>query len=276
MRIEIEVEGFPQPDINVTNNGKDISGESNVKITTKSVGKGSIKVTVEISDIKLSQAGNYSIRATNDLSQTSEYWNCTVKSKPIIVKHFEEEYIHGEKETVQMSVRVDAFPEPKLIWYHDQTEIKTSEKKYKVESDGNTYTLKITGATRVDAGKYTAKAVNEHGSATSETQLLMKCTPELTKKLQNITVKEGETNVELAVGIDAYPVPSIKWFIDGIEIDEKRNEFLKTTEGNIHKLVLKEVAVNMQGNYCCKIMNDYGQIEDNCSVTVNCEYICDN
>ncbi|KRF85677.1 uncharacterized protein Dvir_GJ19688, isoform B [Drosophila virilis] len=271
VRMEIDVEGSPQPSISITKNGKDVSDESNIKISSTSIGKGSTKVLIEISDVKLSQSGHYSIKATNDLSQTSEYWNCTVKSKPIFVKCLESEYIHGEKETVNMSVRVDAFPEPKLTWYHDNTEIKLTDTKYKIDCDGNTYTLKITGATRVDAGKYSVKAVNEHGSATSETQLLMKCTPELTKKLHNITVQEGESNVELVVGIDAYPRPHIKWFIDGIEIDENRKDCHQSIDGNNYKLVLNDVSVNSQGNYCCKIMNDYGILEDSCSVTVNCK-----
>ncbi|XP_030557678.1 obscurin isoform X1 [Drosophila novamexicana] len=271
VRMEIDVEGSPQPSFSITKNGKDVSDESNIKISSTSIGKGSTKVFIEISDVKLSQSGHYSIKATNDLSQTSEYWNCTVKSKPIFVKCLESEYIHGEKETVNMSVRVDAFPEPKLTWYHDNTEIKLTDTKYKMDCDGNTYTLKITGATRVDAGKYSVKAVNEHGSATSETQLLMKCTPELTKKLHNITVQEGESNVELVVGIDAYPRPHTKWFIDGIEIDENRNDCHQSIDGNNYKLVLNDVSVNSQGNYCCKIMNDYGILEDSCSVTVNCK-----
>ncbi|XP_034109415.1 obscurin isoform X3 [Drosophila albomicans] len=271
VKVEVEIEGFPTPEVSVTNNGKEVSGEKNVKITSSTIAKSVEKVVIEISDIKLSQSGNYSIKATNTISQTAEYWNCTVKSKPVIVKHFESEYIHGEKENVQMSVRVDAFPEAKLTWYHDSKEIKVSDKKYKIDCDGNTYTLKITGATRVDAGEYSVKATNEHGSATSSTQLLMKCAPEFTRKLQNITVKEGDTNVELVVGIDAYPVPHIKWFIDGIEISEKRNEFRQVQDGNDFKLILTDVATNMQGNYCCKIMNDYGKLEDTCTVTVNCK-----
>jgi len=90
--MEIEVEGFPQPTVQVTNNGKDVTAESNVKISSSSIGKSLEKVVVEVKEIKLSQAGNYSIKATNDLSQTSEYWSCTVKSKPVVVKHFESEY----------------------------------------------------------------------------------------------------------------------------------------------------------------------------------------
>lgn len=273
VRIEVEVDGNPTPILNLTNNGKDITEEKNIKLGTTVVGKTSQKVSIEIVDIKLSQAGNYSLRATNDLSQTSEYWTCTVHSKPVFVKSLEEEYIHGEKETVLMTCRIDAYPESKLTWYHDETVINLKDStKYSVSCDGNAYTLKMTGVTRVDAGAYSVKAENEHGSATSKTKLLIKCTPEITKSLKNITVTEGDTEVTLNVGIDAYPKPHVKWFIDGIEIEEKRNEYRRQEDGNDYKLILKEVTTALQGSYSCVIMNDYGKLQNECKVTVNCKY----
>lgn len=269
--IETEVEGFPKPDITLTVNGRDVSVDENVEIITKTIGKGTEEVKIIISNIQLNYSGNYTLRATNEISQNSEFWECTVHSKPIIVKHLESEYIHGEDETVNMTVRVNAYPKPVLTWFQDTNEIKITDKKFSVSNDGNAYTLKMSNVTRVDAGKYTVKATNEHGSDTSETKLLIKCAPELTKKLSNITVTEGDVNVELAVGVNAYPRPSIKWYIDGIEIDEKRNEFRRTEDGDQFKLVLKEVTPAVQGLYSCKLMSDYGKCESECTVTVNCK-----
>ncbi|XP_011291978.1 obscurin isoform X5 [Musca domestica] len=271
VRVEVEVEGYPKPILNLTNNGKDITTEKNVKISSTTVGKSTEKVTIEIEKIKLSQAGNFSLRATNDLSQTSEYWNCTVHSKPVFVKSLEEEYVHGEKETVLMSCRIDAYPEAKLTWYQEGKQITIDNTKYSVIQDGNSYTLKITGVTRVDAGEYSVKAENEHGSTTSKTNLLIKCTPEITKNLKNIIVTEGDTDVTLNVAVDAYPKPGIKWYIDGIEIDEKRNEFRRQEEGNDYKLIMKQVTTALQGTYSVVIMNDYGKLQNECIVTVNCK-----
>ncbi|XP_053962910.1 obscurin isoform X2 [Anastrepha ludens] len=272
IQVEMEVEGYPKPIINITNNGRDIINDKNVKVSSSSIGKSTEKIVLEISNIELSQSGNYSIRATNDLSQSSEYWQCIVKSKPIIVKHLEEEYVYGEKETVIMSVKIDAFPEAKVRWYQDGNEINvTNSKKYSTSVDGNEYVLKIKEVSRVDSAIYTVKAENEHGSASSETKLLIKCTPEITKKLTNITVTEGDCNVELEVRVNAYPEPKITWYIDGIEIDEKRKDFRRIEENNTYKLVLKEVNTSMHGTYCCKIMNDYGRLENECQVTVNCK-----
>ncbi|XP_069964240.1 obscurin isoform X3 [Bactrocera oleae] len=272
VRIEMEVEGFPKPLINITNNGRDISHEKNIKISSNFIGKSTETYVLEISNIKLSQSGSYSIRATNDLSQSSEFWNCIVNSKPIIVKYLEEEYVYGEKETVIMSVKIDAFPGAKVRWYQDGNEIDVSNnKKYTTVADGNEYTLKIKDVSRVDCAIYTVKAENDYGSASSETKLLIKCAPDLTKKLSNITITEGDCNVELEVRLNAYPEPKIKWYIDGIEIDEKRKDFRRIEENNSYKLVLKEVNTSMHGTYCCKIMNDYGNLENECIVTVNCK-----
>ncbi|XP_073813115.1 obscurin isoform X2 [Musca autumnalis] len=271
VRVEVEVEGYPKPILNLTNNGKDITTEKNVKISSTIIGKSTEKVTIEIEKIKLSQSGNFSLRATNDLSQTSEYWNCTVHSKPVFVKSLEEEYVHGEKETVLMSCRIDAYPEAKLTWYQEGKQITIDNKKYSVIQDGNSYTLKITGVTRVDAGSYSVKAENEHGSNTSNTNLLIKCTPEITQSLRNIIVTEGDTDVTLNVAVDAYPKPGIKWYIDGIEIDEKRNEFRRQEDGNDYKLIMKQVTTALQGTYSVVIMNDYGKLQNECIVTVNCK-----
>ncbi|XP_017473444.1 PREDICTED: muscle M-line assembly protein unc-89-like [Rhagoletis zephyria] len=272
IKLEIEIDAFPKPLINLTNNGRDITNDANVKLSTSSIGKCTENIVLEVSNIELHQSGNYSIRATNDISQSSEYWQCIVKSKPIIIKHLEEEYVNGEKETVIMSVKVDAFPEAKVRWFQDGNEINlVNNVKYSSSVEGNEHVLKIKEVTRVDSAKYEVIAENEHGCASSETKLLIKCTPELTKKLSNIIVTEGDCNVDLEVRVHAYPPPKIQWYIDGIEIDEKRKEFRRVEENNVYKLVLKEVNTSMQGTYCCKIMNDYGKLENECIVTVNCK-----
>lgn len=64
--------------------------------------------------------------------------------------------------------------------------------------------------------------------------------------------------------------PAIKWFLDGMEISEKRTEFKQFDDGETYKLSLTNVTTDMHGKYSCVIKNDYGKIEDECQVTVNC------
>lgn len=270
VEMEVEVEGCPKPDIKLYNNGKDITNESYVKITSTSIGKSKEKIKITISKISLTNSGSFSITATNELNQTSEFWECEVRSGPVIVKHLEEEYVHGEHEDVIMSVRIDAFPAPTVKWYQDKTELSTKIQKYTMSVDTNCYTLKIHDTTRIDAEKYSMEAKNEYGSVKDQTNLRIKCPPVFRKKLQNIIVKEGDTNIEMNVDVDCYPRPGIRWFIDGIEIDEKRKEFRRVEEGDEFKLIIKEATVALQANYTCKLLNAYGSLESDCEVTVHC------
>lgn len=65
--------------------------------------------------------------------------------------------------------------------------------------------------------------------------------------------------------------PAVKWFLDGMEISEKRTEFRQSDDGETYKLLLTNVTTEMHGKYSCVIKNDYGKIEDECTVTVNCK-----
>lgn len=42
-------------------------------------------------------------------------------------------------------------------------------------------------------------------------------------------------------------------------------------DGESYKLIFGEVTTDMHGKYKCIIKNDYGKIEDECNVTVNCK-----
>lgn len=63
----------------------------------------------------------------------------------------------------------------------------------------------------------------------------------------------------------------MQWFLDGLEISEKRTEFKQVDDGETYKLIFGEVTTDMHGKYKCIIKNDYGKIEDECNVTVNCK-----
>lgn len=64
--------------------------------------------------------------------------------------------------------------------------------------------------------------------------------------------------------------PGIQWFIDSEIISEKRTEYKQSDDGETYKLLMTNVTTEMHGKYKCVIKNDYGKIEDECQVTVNC------
>lgn len=64
--------------------------------------------------------------------------------------------------------------------------------------------------------------------------------------------------------------PGIQWFIDSEIISEKRTGYKQSDDGETYKLLMTDVTTEMHGKYRCVIKNDYGKIEDECQVTVNC------
>lgn len=203
--MNIEVTGNPAPTIKVFINGKEVVESERIKFTRSEEVNSTITHTVTISKTELKDAGAYSIIASNDMNQTSEFWNLVVNSEPKIVKKLEKEYVHGEKEDIIMSIRVDSFPLPKVKWFKDGKEINEKDSRVKLSTDGNAFILTISGAVRSDAGNYSVEFQNEHGTIKDETKVHVKCSPDLRTKLKNITVNEGETNVELVTSIQGYP-----------------------------------------------------------------------
>lgn len=64
---------------------------------------------------------------------------------------------------------------------------------------------------------------------------------------------------------------SIQWYLNGVEITEKRTEFIRSEDESSYKLIIKEARTELDGKYSCVIKNDYGKIEDQCNVDVNCK-----
>lgn len=205
LQIDIHVTGNPDPSVKILNNGKELTQTDRVKIVRSEKHNSRITHSVQISSAELTDAGSYSVIASNELSQTSEFWGVTVNSGPKLVKRLEKEYVHGEREEIIMSVRCDAFPAAKVRWLKDGKELSESDTRLRRSTDGNAFILTISGAVRTDAGFYSVELENDYGKVTSDTSVRIKCSPDFKSKLQNITVTEGDTNVELAVQIQGYP-----------------------------------------------------------------------
>lgn len=205
IQIDIEVTGNPDPAVKILNNGKEIVQNDRIKIVKSEKINSRITHTVNISSAELTDAGSYSVIASNEMSQTSEFWSVTVNSGPKVVKKLEREYVHGEKEEIIMSVRCDSFPPAKVKWFKEGKEISDKDSRIRIGTDGNAYILTISGAIRTDASSYSVEFENEHGKIKDETNVQIKCSPDFKTKLKSITVNEGDTDVELAVNIQGYP-----------------------------------------------------------------------
>ncbi|XP_035730757.1 obscurin-like isoform X6 [Vespa mandarinia] len=254
LTMTVQVEGTPTPEIKWYKDGQLIQESERIKIEKE----GSDIYKIVIKNVRIEDAGSYSIVARNEINQTTEIWNLTVKSPPKIRKKLGSIPVIDEGDTLTLLIEVDADPEATVKWYKDE-QIVVEDERIKIVREGNNYMLKITGTVGTDAAVYKTEVTNAHGTILDQTRVQVSGVPRFKTKLIDVSVNEGDANVELAVEVDGYPKPSVQWFIDDVEITEKRTEYTRVEEGDRYKLVMKDVKAEMTGSYTCKVENEYGE-----------------
>ncbi|CAH1967604.1 unnamed protein product [Acanthoscelides obtectus] len=264
LKQEIEIEGIPEPKVQFWKDGKVIKETENIKIE-----KSGNKHALVFKKVSLNDKGSYSVIATNEISQVTEMWNMDVFSKPKVIQKMGEEKRVSQGEDVELKVRFEAEPKPEVKWYKGDEEI-TSTDHFRVKEDGDCYILRISGAVTTDAAKYKCKAVNIHGSVEDECTVWVKKPPKIIKPLENMTVTEHDKNVTFDVKLEAFPKPTVKWYLDEVEITETRSEFTRLESDDGVKLIIKEVSSELSGQYTCRLSNECGNAETSAKLTVNC------
>ncbi|KAG5881050.1 hypothetical protein JTB14_033964 [Gonioctena quinquepunctata] len=264
LKMDVEVEGIPKPQIQFYKDGKVIKQSEHIKIVESGE-----KHSLVIEKTNLKDTGSYSVVATNELAQVSQFWNLDVYSKPKITKKLGADKQVSQGENVELKTKFESEPKAEVKWFRDEEEIKSNE-HYTIKESGDTYILKITGAVTTDAAKFKCRAVNIHGSVDDEVTINVKKAPKIITGLHDMTVTEHDKNVSLDVKLEAFPKPTVKWYLDEMEIQETRTEFTRIESDNGVSLIIKEVASELSGQYTCKLSNECGTAETSAKLTVNC------
>ncbi|KAG6445947.1 hypothetical protein O3G_MSEX004176 [Manduca sexta] len=258
--VTVEVEGTPSPDVTFYKDGVEIKSSERILIVKES--EEIYKITIK--DAKLTDSGSYSVVAKNEVNQCSDFWQWHVTTPPKVIKKMGESKVCEQKETVTFNIETESEPAPTVKWFKNKTEL-TESSTIKISSSGSAHSLVITSAARADAGEYSCEVRNVHGSASDSCVLHVRSAPTFTQRLQDQLASAGDTHVEFSVAVDAYPEPSVKWYLGDVEITEKKSVFTRVDSGNSHKLILKEVSAEYSGQYSCKVSNELG--EDSCQAT---------
>ena len=82
----------------------------------KFVKESNSKFSLVIQKAALSDTGSYSVVATNDISQSSEFFKAEIHTPPKFLKNMEKNVEVGEGGKIVFSVKVAADPPPKVKW----------------------------------------------------------------------------------------------------------------------------------------------------------------
>ncbi|XP_068917953.1 obscurin isoform X7 [Tenebrio molitor] len=264
LRVPVELEGNPKPTVIFYKDGKEIKKDERVKVVEEGD-----KIVLVIEKTTLKDTASYSVVATNELAQISQFFNINVHTKPKILEKLGKDKIVSQGEKVELKIKIESEPEAEVKWFKDDAQI-TSSDHYVIKKDGDSYILRITGSVTTDAGRYKVKAVNIHGSVEDDLWIDVKKAPKITKGLQDMTVTEHDTNVTFDVKLESFPKPTVKWYLDEMEITETKTEFTRIESDDGAKLVIKEVTSELSGKYTCKLSNECGNAETSAKLTVNC------
>lgn len=86
-----------------------------------------------------------------------------------------------------------------------------SDARKKITSDHDTHSLTINAINREDAGEYSCKLLNVHGTNTDHGRLYVKTAPQFAKGMGHVMAQEGDTNVGFTVEIDSFPKGKVRW-----------------------------------------------------------------
>ncbi|XP_053676585.1 obscurin [Anopheles nili] len=264
-KMSIEVNAVPAATVRFFRNGKEIREDDRIKFLTAES-----YYIIKFNHTELEDAGNYSIIATNEISQASEFWEFTINSPPRTTLHLEDQTVVNEKEDIELVVKADSNPAPIVRWYKDGKEVVADGKRILIIAEDGRFVLKIHAANRDDTALYTADIINDFGTVTEKSQVCVTTKAKVREQLTTVTCKEGDSNVMLEVKADGYPRPKVQWYIDDVEITESRNEFKFQEDGLYYQLILKEAKAELQGTYKAKFTNDLGSDETSAKTTVQC------
>ncbi|CAJ0570275.1 unnamed protein product, partial [Mesorhabditis spiculigera] len=257
------VEGFPEPSVEWTLNGKPVSQFPNIKTTSDGN-----KHNIEIAEIPTDQSGELSCSATNSAGHKKQSCQLQVKltgDAPTFGQQLEERLV-VEGELVLMGCRVnDVKPKPKITWYRDGKEIPQGDSHFKlIENPDGTHQLRIVEAKLEDKGRITVKAENTFGA--SETSASLGVTkkrpmakPAFQSDIPPTTVMEGES-LRVNVLITGDPTPFVKWYINGQMVCETPDTELSSANG-VYTMVIHGCTTDMTGKIKCVAYNKAGEVQ---------------
>ncbi|KAK7071976.1 Leucine-rich repeats and immunoglobulin-like domain protein, partial [Halocaridina rubra] len=115
-----------------------------------------------------------------------------------------------------------------------------------------------------DQGKYTCKATNEAGTATTNASITVRQTPEFAKPLQDRVARLGDNAVLECQGT-GQPSPKLSWIKNGVTLEEGGRYVL--VQDSQYLLIL-ETQMDDAGTYVCELTNILGTVRGHVNLSI--------
>jgi len=251
----------PRPTIQWFKNGQEITKDPRVKCYADPNGNDCLT----INSASRGMAGEYEIKATNEMGTASCKCNLKVNTKPSC-DDMDDPVEAFETDDFTFSVECDGNPKPSAKWTKDGKGIDCSAKdsRFQVTEAQGCYKLKISKVEMDDAGSYGVEFVNRAGEKKMSSELkvhsmdelrIPKCMSDLKDKKAN---KGAKTFYNIKIRGD--PLPVVKWYLNGNEIVD--SDTVKTSckeDEFMYRLDIFDVQSNTAGEIKVVAKNENGE-----------------
>ncbi|XP_045336328.1 titin isoform X4 [Leopardus geoffroyi] len=180
-----------------------------------------------------------------------------------------------EGSTATFEAHISGFPVPEVSWFRDGQAISTSTLPgVQISFSDGRARLTIPAVTKANSGRYSLRATNGSGQATSTAELLVTAEtapPNFVQRLQSMTVRQG-SQVRLQVRVTGIPTPVVKFYRDGAEIQSSL-DFQISQEGDLYSLLIAEAYPEDSGTYSVNATNSVGRATSTAELLVQGEEV---
>ncbi|KAL4084740.1 hypothetical protein QTP88_027657 [Uroleucon formosanum] len=278
---EAIIHAVPKPKIVWTINGKDLSEREFVNLTSEELEENITKFKIVIGDVNPEEEGEYVVKAWNKVGETTAVANLKLHTEtPSFVKLMEDLTIQ-EYEEVQLTVRVNGIPKPKITWFKNG-EVVIPDLRISIHTNEEGQiksTLTIDHFSGLDIANFSVKAVNMIGEAETSSNLTMaEIMPSFVKPFERITEGVEGSPVEIQTQLIGSPRPHVTWYKDGEELknvegnntdDEQQHITLEANPNGTIMMKIDKVEQGDCGAYKVIATNDFGTSATNTALVVN-------
>uniref|UniRef100_A0A6I8P183 Ig-like domain-containing protein n=1 Tax=Ornithorhynchus anatinus TaxID=9258 RepID=A0A6I8P183_ORNAN len=178
-----------------------------------------------------------------------------------------------EGSAATFEAHISGFPVPEVSWFRDgQVLSAASLPGMQISFSDGRARLTIAAVTKGNSGRYSLRATNGSGQATSTAELLVTAEtapPNFLQRLQSMTVRQG-SQVRLDVRVTGIPTPVVKFYWDGAEI-QSSPDFQISQEGDLYSLLIAEAYPEDSGTYSVNATNSVGRATSTAELLVQGE-----
>ncbi|NXA48856.1 TITIN protein, partial [Nothocercus julius] len=218
--------------------------------------------TLEIPRPQVVDCGEYSCKASNQYGSVSSTAVLTVTEPPSFVKKVDPSYLLTPGDSARLQCKVKGSPEIQVTWFKNNKEIRESN-THRMSFVNFVAVLDISEMKVDDSGSYSCEAVNEVGSDSCTTEVVVKEPPSFIRTLEPAEIVKG-TNPILQCEVAGTGPFEISWFKDKKQIRGSK-KYRLTSQKAVISLEVSSFNSADVGEYECVIANEVGKCM--CSAT---------